>query len=363
MLGAGAEIQQATLLTQGYLVFGQDPGFVRVLPMDPRTFAATGTVKAVANPVERAAGAGGIAFAASPSGVLVFAETGNDHELVWVTREGAVAPLHVDKAAYRQPRLSPGGGIIAVSANDETRRPDLWLIDVERATRRRISTEAMMPAWMPDGQRLAHSGGGASLTLTAVESGTVETLATRDEARRLLPTGTGGYPTSWSPDARYLLLQANTEDVWRLAYPEKRLEPVLAGPSAEWGAVVSRSGRAVSYVSDESGRQEVYVARWPGLEQKTAVSTRGGVHPRWSADGTELFFWQGQTLMAARISPSLRVGAPQRLFSGAFFGAGRDWSFDVAADGRFVMVKSDERAELKQLTVMQNWMGETPVSR
>ena len=243
-----------------------------------------------------------------------------------MTREGAVAPLHVDKAAYRQPRLSPGGGIIAVSANDETRRPDLWLIDVERATRRRISTEAMMPAWMPDGQRLAHSGGGASLTLTAVESGTVETLATRDEARRLLPTGTGGYPTSWSPDAGYLLLQANTEDVWRLAYPEKRLEPVLAGPSAEWGAVVSGSGRAVSYVSDESGRQEVYVARWPGLEQKTAVSTRGGVHPRWSADGTELFFWQGQTLMAARISPSLRVGAPQRLFSGAFLeqaGTGR----------------------------------------
>ena len=60
VLGAGAEIQQATLLTQGYLVFGQDPGSVRVLPMDPRTFAATGTVKAVADPVERAAGAGGI---------------------------------------------------------------------------------------------------------------------------------------------------------------------------------------------------------------------------------------------------------------------------------------------------------------
>ena len=100
-----------------------------------------------------------------------------------------------------------------------------------------------------------------------------------------------------------------------------------------------------------------------GSNRRPQCPHAGGVHPRWSADGTELFFWQGQTLMAARISPSLRVGAPQRLFSGAFFGAGRDWSFDVAADGRFVMVKSDERAELKQLTVMQNWMGETPVSR
>jgi hypothetical protein len=49
--------------------------------------------------------------------------------------------------------------------------------------------------------------------------------------------------------------------------------------------------------------------------------------------------------------------------SGAFFGAARDWSFEVAADGRFVMVKSDECAELKQQAVMQNWMGETPVSR
>ena len=60
--------------------------------------------------------------------------------------------------------------------------------------------------------------------------------------------------------------------------------------------------------------------------------------------------------MAARLDAPLQPSVPQPLFSGAFFGAGRDQPFDVAADGRFLMVKSDERADLKQLTVVQNWM-------
>ena len=357
VLGASAEIQQAALLPQGYLVFGQDPGYVRALEMDARTFAATGAVQTVGEPVERGANAGGVAFAASRSGVLVFVETGNDHQLVWVTREGGVSPLDVDKAAYRQPALSPDGTMIAVSANDETRRPDMWLIDVNRGNRRRLNTGAMMPAWTPDSRRLAQAGGGAQMTLIAVDGGADgDTLATDGELRGRLPAGTNAYPTGWSPDGQYLLFDADSADVWRLSYPAKQIEPVLTEPTNEWGGQVSPDGRAISYVSDASGREEVYVARWPGLEQKTAVSNRGGRFPRWSADSTELFFWQGQTLMAARIDQALRVENPMRLFSGAFFGAGRNAAFDVAADGRFVMVKSDERAELKQLTVLQNWI-------
>jgi Tol biopolymer transport system component len=361
VLGATAEVQQAVILPQGYLVFGQDPEFVRALPIDPESLAPRGTARTLGESVERAANSGGIAFAASLSGLLVLAETGDDHQLVWVGRSGNESPLSVEPAAYRHPRLSPDGRFIAVSANDETRRPHLWLVDAQRGTRIRLRNDAMMPAWTPDGQRVAHSGGGFHLTLTAPGSVESEPLATREQVRTRIPAGTAAYPTGWSPDGRFLLLQADNLDVWRLSFPDRAIEPVLTGPSADWGAVVSGDGRAIAYVSDESGRSEVYVARWPGLEQKTAVSTRGGQIPRWSSDSSELFYWQERTLMAARVGRSLRVEVPRPLFTGAFSGAGRDLSFDVAADGRFLMVKSDARAELNQVTVLQDWIASASV--
>ncbi len=360
VLGASAEVQQSVLLPQGYLVFGQDPGYVRAIAMNPQTFVATGSAVTLAEPVERGANSGGVAFAATASGVVLFAETGNEHQLVWVTREGGVSPLDVEKAAYRQPALSPDGEVVAVSANDETRRSHVWLIDIARGNRRRVANGAMMPAWAPDGHRFAQSGGGAALTMIATEGGAPETLGVAEELRERLPAGTSAYPTGWSPDGRFLLFDADAADVWRLSYPEKQIEPVLTGETNEWGAQVSSDGRAIAYVSDASGREEVYVAKWPGLEQKKAVSNRGGRFPRWSADAKELFFWQGRTLMAARIDEELRVAVPTPLFSGDFFGAGRNQAFDVAADGRFMMIKSDARAELRQVSVLQNWIPSVP---
>ena len=357
VLGASAEIQQVVLLPQGQLLFGQDPGYVRALPIDPATLMPLGTARTLADPVERGAGGGGIAFAAAANGLLVYAPTGNDHELVWASREGSISPIGVDRAAYRGPRLSPDGRTIVVGANDETRRPDLFVIDVERGTRSRIRTEALSAVWTPDGRRIAHNGGGAALGLTSPDGRDFETLATSAETQKLLAGGTAPYPTSFSPEGRYLLFQAGNLDVWRMNIGSRTFEPLLTGPAAEWDAVVSSDGRFVAFTSDESGRQEVYVARWPGFDGRTAVSTRGGTTPRWSKDSKEVFFWQGRTMMAAAVAPSMRVEIPRPLFSGDYFGAARDTAFDVAADGRFLLVKSDERAQLTQIAVLQNWIG------
>ena len=114
-------------------------------------------------------------------------------------------------------------------------------------------------------------------------------------------------------------------------------------------------GAGVAYVSTQSGRSEVYVAAWPALDRQRAVSTRGGLSPRWSRDSREVFYWQNQTLMAATVDTALNVGEPQPLFSGAFVGAAGTNTFDVASGGRFLMVKSDPRAELRQITVVQHW--------
>ena len=357
VLGSAAEIHQAAVLPQGQLIYGQDPGFVRALPIDSETLAPRGTARTLGEPVERGAASGGIAFAAARTGLLVFAPTGDDHQLVWATRRGDITPLNVERAAYREPRLSPDGSTIVVGANNETRRPDLFVIDVERGTRSMIRTDALSPLWTPDGRHITHNGGGAPLSSTSPDGRESEALATPEEIRKFLPAGTAPYPTGWSPDGKYLLFQADNLDVWRMRFPERSIEPVLTGTASDRGAVISPNGSFVAFTSDESGRPEVYVARWPGLEQRTPVSTRGGLNPRWSSDSTEVFFWQRRTMMAARIGASLRVEVPRPLFSGDFAGAARSVAFDVAAGGRFLLVKSDERARLTEIAVLQNWIG------
>jgi len=355
VLGATAEVSQAAFLPSGYLVFGQDPGFVRALPIDLQTLTVTGRVTTLGASVERAASAGGIAFAVSRTGLLAFAGTGNEHALVWVNRQGITTPVTDQKAAYRVPRLSPDGKTIAVSINNETRTPRAWLIDLARGTRTPLGIGAINTAWSPDGQRIAY--GINALVVQSVDGSPPNIVVPQDVIRTRIQPGTAPYPTSWSSDGRDLFFQADNQQAWRLSLSDGRLEQILDGPGTEFQPVVAPDLHAVAYVSTESGRAEVYIAAWPALDRRHAVSTQGGVSPWWSPDSRELFFWRNQTLMVATADRTVDTSDPRPLFSGAYAGAARDQSFDVAKDGRFLMVKSDERSELKQITVVQNWMA------
>ena len=115
------------------------------------------------------------------------------------------------------------------------------------------------------------------------------------------------------------------------------------------------------FQSDESGRNEIYIAPYPDLDRRVSVSTDGGADPKWSRDGREIFYRQGDALMSVTVNAreGFRAEKPERLFSGPFSGSGRDGSFDVAPDGRrFMMIKSDDASTLRQLTVVQNLFEE-----
>jgi Tol biopolymer transport system component len=135
---------------------------------------------------------------------------------------------------------------------------------------------------------------------------------------------------------------------------------------------VSPDGRWIAYSSDESGRFEIYVERFPNLGDRVTVSVEGGMHPRWSRDGRELIFRQGDAVMAAAVAaqPTFRAERPRRLFAGAYTGTGQDSSFDVSADGkRFVMVtRGDPQPQVRdQINVVLDWFEElkrrAPASR
>jgi serine/threonine-protein kinase len=303
--------------------------------------------------------------------MLWYATTGERHQLVWVDRRGNVTPISEDRAAFRQPRVSPDGRFITVAANDaETRRSDVWIYDVERGTKTRLTTEFhnLSPVWTPDGHSIlvsawtpAASGALSLLREFPVDrSGGSTVLLPSDVIRSRLPAGTNPYPSSWSPDGHTILFQADARDIWALTRGADRPVPVLSRGADDWGGQFSPDGGAIVYASNESGQAEIYAASWPNLSGKTTVSTDGGAAPRWSRDGHEVFYRRGNAMMVAGLEPiaggGFRVAPPRQLFSGDFTGTARDQSFDVSRDGqRFVMVRSDERAALRQLTVVQNW--------
>ena len=305
--------------------------------------------------VERAMASGGVYFAVSRTGMLVYAPTGDRHQLVWVDRNGAETPVTSDRGAFRNPRLSPDGKRIAVAINDETRRSDIWIYDTERGTKNRLTSTLhnLAPVWTPDGTHVTFAGGGIA-ELPAKGGGNRDLL---------LPPDTVRYPTSWSPDGGNLLFQADGPtgmDLW--VFPRRGdPRPLLVRPFNDYEGVFSPDGKWVAYTSDESGRFQVCVGRYPDVADKVAISRDGGAHPRWSRDGREIFYRQGDALMAASVDASrgLRVEKPLRLFAGHYSGASHDSQFDVAPDGRrFVMVKSDEASTLRQITVVQNWIEE-----
>src|SRR5260370_190960 len=153
-------------------------------------------------------------------------------------------------------------------------------------------------------------------------------------------------------------------DLWTLS-PEGKTSPLRVTPFNEWDGQFSpgpQGGpRRLAYTSDESGRSEVYVQSYPGGANRIPVSTGGGVQPRWSRDGKELFYIAGDAVVVVAIHPDGSFGAPRRLFDRSnFLVSGQLFqSYDVAPDGkRFLMIQREPGSVPRQLNVILNWPEE-----
>jgi Tol biopolymer transport system component len=224
------------------------------------------------------------------------------------------------------------------------------------------------PAWSPTGDQIVWRRASGVYIQASDGSGV---------PRRLI--GTGGENPTLSPDGQYLLFHQrspqNDRDIWYLRLEDDKPIPFLQSSFHEGLPVPSPDGRYLAYISDESGRFEVYIRQFPNGENKVQISVNGGTYPRWNGQGDELFYVEGDILVAVSIktSPSIQVGKPQRLFTGSnvnarlLMGAAVVTTYDVSADGqRFVVIQQEDTGSepgtigivSPGITIVQNWYAE-----
>ncbi len=135
---------------------------------------------------------------------------------------------------------------------------------------------------------------------------------------------------------------------------DSRSHVFFEGPASESQPRISPDGSVVAYLSDESGRNELYVRRFPTGEGRSRVSTDGAFLPRWSVDGSELFYLRGQDLMAvpASTGETLEFGEPKKLFTLA---SPPIYEYAVTPDGEFVVVQPLE--ETSTIAVVDQWQS------
>ena len=342
------------------------------MPFNARSLDVTG------NPVPLVEGVeiqyfGSANFDISDNGRLVYAlgAVGVPSSLVWVDRDGREEPFAgTQPDDYFYPRISPDGARVAVAVADPAGDTDLWVLDPARGSRARITfggNNRFFPVWSPDGSQLAFadgSGGTNRVLLAAADgSGQVETLLDRDERQ---------FPTSWAPDGSALAIYTDRPETARdlgvLPMDGDRMPvPFLATPFQERAGAFSPDGHWLAYVSDESGRDEVYVRPYPGPGQEHTISTNGGDEPVWSRDGRELFYRNGDQMHVVAIDAAepFRAAAPELLFVGTYdsdtSAASGASNYDVAPNGqRLLMLKrSDTTVDARpQITVVLNWHQE-----
>jgi serine/threonine protein kinase len=295
---------------------------------------------------------GTVAYVPRPS------EEGED-ELQWLDRQGAVETILADRRDLRRLSLSPEGDRVAVEIRTEERQNKLWMQDLRRGTLSPIIGDrvAAWPLWSPDGSVIAFTQ--IRRSIDGVEPGLFTVDVTGDPTERRLTTAPFHFPGSFSPDGRlFVYSQFSNEtalDIFSLSLEGRAPpKPFLQTEHSEQVGRVSPDGRWLAYVSDESGRYEIYVRSFPDPGGSFQVSINGGWWPRWNPTGGELFFLEGSRLMAVEVEggATFSAGIPKLLFDAE----GMSW-FDVHPDGeRFVIVRDGEEIPATVVSLLLDWI-------
>jgi serine/threonine-protein kinase len=344
--------------SRGYLVYVRPDGMLVAAPFDARAGRVTGAHVEIAPDVS-VSGIGFAQYAVADNGTVAFIP-GFNSDLVRVDRRGDVRVLVDERRRYHSPRISPDGRRIAFDDVTPDGR-DVWLYSegTRGLTRATFQRDGHDPVWTLDGRGLYYlAGSGGRLDIFRTQLGT--TAPPRAESTRVELAYTG---TPLGSDAGILTTVPGTAgrglDIVVLAPQGKTLETVLATPSDESFVVPSPNGRWFAYLSDHSGRPELYVRALRGSDVQLQVSLDGASEPVWSRDGRELFYRRVTATGAELVVATLLLGAEPRVMSrtrlfdvSEFDTAAPHANYDVSPDGRWFAFT--RRRGSDHIVVLQN---------
>ena len=348
----------------GYLLYADVAGTLLLQPFDWRARRTTGPARAVLAGVRLSTWGGGVPYALSQNGTLAYI-TGTELEsyvLLELDLSGKERRRFGPPRTFGHLAISPDGRTLAMTIHTAT-NSDIWTMDIASARFDRFTfeiSEDESPIFSPDGRLIAYS----SAWVGQQRHVFVKALAGAEQTRLVFTGQRHLHLTSWSPDGRWIAFaeySPRSTDIWLLDLQKTdstRLVPVATSGASEEQAVFSPDGRWLAYSSDETGRREVYVVSLPGLGRKQQVSREGGVLPRWSADGGELFFFdrylgeRGRMMVSRRASTGVAWNQAVPLFEIA-----QAQDFAVAHNGRSIyFVAPNPDTEAHEVLVAVNWL-------
>jgi hypothetical protein len=381
-----SKTQRAALAGNGAPVFAP-PGYVlfardRTLMAQPFDGTAGRTMgDPVAIVPDQVASAGPTLLSVSQNGVLVYVSgtTGlgtATHQLTSFDKSGKAGETVGELGLLQNPAISPDGTRVAFARRetDATGRSDIWLHDLARGHTYRFtlpnsSTRSTPPlgslrglstaVWSSDGKYVgffSRPTGGGSIIYQRATSGRAqdEILDDDNRVKRLV---------DWSHDGRYLVEESLDPQeggyrIWvKPLFGDRKPYPYLNTQFREIDAKLSPNGQWLAYVSDESKRNEVFVTTFPNPGTRVMISISGGDRPVWSRDGKFLYFiGADREMMAVDMKPRDKsgYGTPTPLFNVRIEPQS---SFDVAKDGRFLILVPVGQGSATTINVVINWQA------
>jgi len=349
----------------GYLFFARD-GTLLAQPFDARALRVTGDPIPISDDVWFFRVTGNAGFSVSEKGDVAYLSGRRPSHLTWHDRTGREIGIAAPPAAFGRMRLAPDGSRIAVQVADPRKGTrDIWIYDAERGLGQRLTADpvdAVAPVWSPRGDRIAFGSGRegpVDIYVKPANSAGDEQLLLREKGVQL--------PMDWSPDGSRIVYEdwsagrSPQRQLWVLPLAGRRdRAPLLSTSFSTSQARYSPDGAWIAFVSEESGRQEVYVVPASGQGAIRRVSASGGSLPRWKGDGKELLYLANNgDLVSVATQPTgeLQLGSASVLFTAN--PPPRD--FDVSRDGRRFLFLEGGQGDIPRpvdLTVVANWAAE-----
>jgi serine/threonine-protein kinase len=335
----------ARFAASGHVLIVSADGTLTAVPFDQEAVAVTGPII----PLIEGVGVGVFGstnLTVSDNGTLLYVPgEGARESLLWVDREGEVEHVDPEWAVdFRYVALSPDATQLAISVFDGAGE-DTWIHQLERGTRAKLTFEGRTnyrPGWFPDGGNVlfVSDRSGSHALYRKRADGSMR------EAELVFAHDADIAGALISQDGRWLVFASSAEsdgngDIFGLALGSDSLPvPLVTTQSTEAQPALSPDGRWLAYVSDESGRLEVYVVPFPNTaESRTVVSSAGGTEPAWAHSGRELFYKNAAgSLVQAELTtePTFAVTGERTLFPVG------DYQ-DDAVHARYIVTPDDER--------------------